>query len=407
MSARRRRHKTVGLTPRRGAALGVVAVVVAASGYVTLNGHGSTGGDPTITVSATECAPGWAAPRSGLSVFTVKNTSASTIYGIDLVGADQVLVYGDIEMLAPGTEDQMDALLPPGEYAFECESFDGAALESRVERVSGPPVTGAHPYVPMTSDQIQLATLTYRKSLTSWMGRLAAATDALKSAVGSGNLAAARRLWLPAHLDYARLGAAYDTFGNFNDEINGRPLGLVGGVNSPDFQGFLRLEYGLWHGQPPAELVPLANALDAAVHALVKQFPQMLMPANDLSLRTHEILENTLQFELTGETDEGSHTNLATAWANAQGTQMALAAIAPLLQQSEPGLLATLRQGLDNMVADFQKFEHPDGTWAPLQSLTTSQREYLDGELGALLEKLSTVPDLLELPLRPATGDQS
>jgi high-affinity iron transporter len=261
--------------------------------------------------------------------------------------------------------------------------------------------------VPMTSDQIQLATLTYRKSLTSWMGRLAAATDALKSAVGSGNLAAARRLWLPAHLDYARLGAAYDTFGNFNDEINGRPLGLVGGVNSPDFQGFLRLEYGLWHGQPPAELVPLANALDAAVHALVKQFPQMLMPANDLSLRTHEILENTLQFELTGETDEGSHTNLATAWANAQGTQMALAAIAPLLQQSEPGLLATLRQGLDNMVADFQKFEHPDGTWAPLQSLTTSQREYLDGELGALLEKLSTVPDLLELPLRPATGDQS
>ena len=155
------------------------------------------------------------------------------------------------------------------------------------------------------------------------------------------------------------------------------------------------------------ELVPVANALDAAVHGLIKQFPQMLMPANDLSLRTHEILENTLQFELTSETDEGSHTNLATAWANVQGTQLALTAIAPLLQPGEPGLLASLRQGLGNMAASLEEFKQPDGTWTPLQSLTTSQREHLDGELGALLEKLSAVPDLLELPLRPATGDQS
>jgi high-affinity iron transporter len=340
-------------------------------------------------------------------VFTVKNTSRGTIYGVDLVGANQALVYGDIEMLAPGTEVQMDARLPPGEYSFQCESFSGATLMSRVERVSGPPVSGAHPYVPVTSDQIQLATLTYRDSLSTWMGRLAVATDALKTAVDDGDLARARQLWLPAHLDYSRLGAAYDTFGNFNNEINGRPLGLVGGVNNPNFQGFLRLEYGLWHAQPGRELMPVANALDSSVHGLIKQFPQMLMPANDLSLRTHEILENTLQFELTGETDEGSNTNLATAWANVQGTQLALAAIAPLLQPGEPGLLASLRQGLAKMAAAFKAFHHANGTWAPLQSLTRLQREHLDGELGGLLEQLSAVPDLLELPVRPATGDQS
>jgi hypothetical protein len=58
-------------------------------------------------------------------------------------------------------------------------------------------------------------------------------------------------------------------------------------------------------------------------------------------------------------------------------------------------------------VASFEVFQHPDGTWTPLQSLTVSQREHLDGELGGLLEQLSVVPDLLELPARPATGDQS
>jgi high-affinity iron transporter len=407
MNARRRRYQGTALTSWRGAVLGVVALALAGSGYLAVSGPLDEASPAPIIVTATKCAPGWAAPRSGLTVFTVKNTSKDTIYGIDLVGASQVLVYGDIEMLAPGTEDQMDALLPPGEYSFQCESFAGATLESRVEQVSGPPVIGAHPYVPVSSDQIQLATLSYRTGLTSWMGRLAVATDALRAAVDTGNLARARQLWLPAHLDYARLGAAYDTFGNFNDEIDGRPLGLIGGVNSPDFQGFLRLEYGLWHGQPVAELEPVANALDTAVHSLIKQFPQMLMPANDLSLRAHEILENTLQFELTGETDEGSHTNLATAWANVQGTQLALAAVAPLLQPNEPGLLAALRQGLDNMSTALGQFQQPGGTWAPLQSLTAAQREHLDGELGGLLEKLSAVPDLLELPLRPATGDQS
>lgn len=111
--------------------LGVVVIALAVSGYLAA-GRNSGGSDPApVTVSATECAPGWLAPRSGLTVFTVKNTSKNTIYGIDLVGANQVLVYGDIEMLAPGTEDQMDAVLPPGDYLFQCESFAGATLTSR------------------------------------------------------------------------------------------------------------------------------------------------------------------------------------------------------------------------------------------------------------------------------------
>ena len=35
----------------------------------------------------------------------------------------------------------------------------------------------------------------------------------LKNAIDRGDLAAARSAWLPAHLQYERLGAAYDAFG--------------------------------------------------------------------------------------------------------------------------------------------------------------------------------------------------
>src|SRR5580700_5341673 len=83
------------------------------------------GGTPTalITVSSTACAPGWQAPHSGRTVFTVDNVSAGTIYEVELVGANQTSVYGEIEMLAPGTEDKMDVVLPPGRYSFSCNAF--------------------------------------------------------------------------------------------------------------------------------------------------------------------------------------------------------------------------------------------------------------------------------------------
>jgi high-affinity iron transporter len=242
--------------------------------------------------------------------------------------------------------------------------------------------------------------------LSTIMSRLATETDALAAAVQSGNLAEARTLWLPAHLDYERLGAVYDTFGNFNTEINGTPLGLVGGVNNTSWSGFYRLEYGLWNSQSVSELTPVATTLDRDVHALLKAFPSLSTGANDVQLRTHEILENTLQFQLTDELDFGSHTTLATAWANVQGTQLSLAAITPLLRPEDPSLLASVQTGLQNMAAAFHAYD-VNGTWAPLESLSQTQAAQLDGELGALLQQLDQVPDLLDLPFVPAQASDS
>ena len=57
-------------------------------------------------------------------------------------------------------------------------------------------------------------------------------------------------------------------FGDFDDEIDGLPDGLPGGVNDPGFTGFYRLEYGLWHGQSAAELTGPADKLTVDVRAL-------------------------------------------------------------------------------------------------------------------------------------------
>jgi high-affinity iron transporter len=381
--------------PASGAALAPDRAPAAQAGGVT-----STA---SVTVSSTACAPGWQAPPSGRTVFTVDNISASTIYEVDLVGANQTSVFGEIAMLAPGTRDTMDVVLPPGRYSFACNTSSGTSLRSAVQQVSGPPISGTYSYTPVDAHELQVATSTYRASVTQWLQRLGSGTDALGLAVKSGQLARARQLWLPAHLDYERLGGAYDTFAEFNAEINGTPLSLQGGVTSPYFTGFFALEYGLWSGEQTSQLSPTAVSLDQAVHSLITQFPHLVMVPGDLALGTYEILENTLQYEMTGETDEGSNTNLATAWANVEGTQMALDALVPALRQSGPGVLPHLQQGLAALAAAFKAYEGPNGTWEPLASLTTSQHEDLDGQLGGLLEELSVVPELLQ-PLQAAGG---
>jgi high-affinity iron transporter len=382
-------------TRRAAALLGVAVLVAAAVGGAYALTRGSSVAN-RIVVSEDGCGFGWTPPRSGRTVFTVANTTPKTVYSVEIMNASLSSIYGQIDALAPSTDLPLDVVLPPGTYLFRCQTAAGDTLVSPTGEVRGAPVADAHPYTPADDVQMHFAMVDYRASLMPIMRRLVADTDRLAAAVRSGRLETARRLWLPAHLDYARLGVAYDTFGQFNDEINGRPLGLVGGVHSPRFQGFLRLEYGLWHGQSVTRLTPVVTALDTAVHGLLARFPKMAIPDGDLSLRAHEILENTLQFELTGETDEGSNTNLATAWANVQGTGLALHALHSVLGNANPALLASATAGLSRLDGILESYRRPDGSWLPLQSLSIAQHERLDGSLSGLLEHLELIPDELQ-----------
>jgi len=387
----------------RGTALaGVVAVglVAAVAAFVLTRGSDAS---TRIVVSSTHCGFDWRAPASGRTVFTVENRTPRTVYSVVLATADQTRIFGQIKTLNPSTELPLDVVLPPGEYAFVCATRSGYSLVSPRREVRGDPVTGARSYAPVSPRTMQLAALDYNRSLRPVLQRLVRDTDRLTAAVRAGRLAEARRLWVPAHMDYAMLGVAYDTFGRFNDEINQQPFGLPGGVRDPNFRGFLRLEYGLWHGQSPAVLAPIATALERSVRGLLESFPRLSVPPGDLSLRAHEILENTLQFELTGATDEGSHTNLATAWANVQGTGLAVDALRPALSQADPQLTRDATSGLERLGGLLAAHRTANGSWTPLDALTTAQRQRINGATSSLLETLELIPD--QLQPAPSGGD--
>ena len=223
---------------------------------------------------------------------------------------------------------------------------------------------------------------------------LRALVVALRDAIARNDLAGARRDWLAAHLAYERLGAAYGAFGDADGAINGRPTGRPGGVHDKRFTGFHRVEYDLWHGAAATALAPQATALLHAVDGLITNFAKQQIDPTEVAIRAHEITENTVQFELTGETDFGSGSNLATAQANLDGTREVLSLLTPLLAKRYPAL-PELNATLARASADLNA-QHRSGRWTPLADLTTSAREQIDADFGELTELLAPVASICE-----------
>ncbi|MGW2835428.1 iron uptake transporter permease EfeU [Streptomyces sp. NPDC001286] len=347
----------------------------------------------TVAVSERECGKGFSAPKPGQQTFQMHNTGDKTSE-VYLVDPATNAVYGEIEGLAPGTTRALVATVAGGTYAWRCVPTGGTAVTSRAVHVAGPEAAKA--VVPVSARDLAGPLAQYKAYVDQGLATLVAQTRALAADVKGGHLGKARTDWLTAHRTYASLGAAYGTFEDFDQKIDGRADGLPGGVHDQNFAGFHRVEYGLWHGEPAPSLTGPAEQLAVDAAGLRKAFPHQEFDPGDLPLRAHEILENTLQFELTGDTDEGSGTNLATADANLAGTRELLTVLKPLLTTRSPHLLPTV----DADIARLQTLldaAHHGSSWTPVDQLDRVTRARLNGTTGQLLEDLAPVPALLEI----------
>jgi iron uptake system component EfeO len=374
------------------------AVLVAGSGGGTVRHTASaTAADglrhTAVDASTGGCGRGWIRPRPGTQVFDLRNTGAGATE-VYLTDPRSGKVYGEIEGLAPGITRPMVVDLGSGSYAFKC-------LQEDTDAVTGPTVVvpGKVPQgpaaVPVTEHDLIPPTLAYQKWVGDRIADLGRGVGALKSDIDRGDLPAARRDWLTAHLVYERMGAAYGTFGDADGAINGTAARTPGAVRDPGFSGFHRIEYGLWHGAPAASLRGPAAKLVADVAALRDGWPQQRMDPADMGLRAHEIVENSEQFELTGRTDYGSGTNLATARANLDGAAELLGRLNSLLTARDPGT-ARLDASLNRAEADLDAARH-GAVWTPLDGLTHGQRQRINADFGDLLEQLAPVAAIFDV----------
>jgi high-affinity iron transporter len=381
------------LRPAWAVPAAVVAVPALIAGLVVAFSGGKPAADQTVAVSETDCGKGFSAPAPGRQTFRMHNTGnkASEVYLIDPASN---AVYGEIEGLAPGTTRDLVASVGSGTYAWRCVPTGGRAVTSASVRVSGTSTT--KPVLPLAESELRPPLAAYRRYVDRGLAALQGQTARLRADLAAGDTRAARADWLTAHLTYSSLGAAYGTFADYDSRIDGRDDGLPGGADDPAFTGFHRIEHGLWHGASAAALLPYADRLAGDVTALRKAFPTQDFDPSDLPLRSHEILENTLQFELTGDTDEGSGSNLATADANLAGTRELLTVLRPLITARAPGRLPVVDADIARLQALLDA-AHKGAAWTPVERLDTIARARIDGATGQLLEDLAPIPDLLEI----------
>ena len=368
---------------------GLTASLTACSGPVATG----TAAQPSnvITVSSNQCGGNWSVPGPGWHTFEIDNQSTGG-GEIDLIDPANGAIYAEVENTGPGTVTPMRLNLGSGTYAFMCNFTDFNPQVGTKVTVGGH-AKGTPAIVPVSYNETIPYAKKYQAYTEAGLKVLAGETATLAAAVSGGDLATAKRDWLAAHLQYQTLGAAYGTFGAYDDEIDGRADAV--GVSSPRWTGFYRLEYGLWHGQSAKVLTPVAATLAKDVNALLAWWPTQQIALSDVGLRTHEILENALEFQLTGHDDYGSGTTLATTLANIAGTRELLGLLRPLLVPRYPGLPAVY-SGLSRLQSLLEKEKLPNGGWVPVPALPTSAREAIDAACGAVLQSLAPIASITE-----------
>lgn len=354
-------------------------------------------GQAQVTAGPDNCGDGWTKPSAGIQRFSVKNTSITGME-VYLQNVASKAVYFDIEGFGAGATESARAVLGGGSYRFVCLPADGNAAFGSTVTISG---TGAIAnltpgVVPVTRNDLIPAAKAYGDWILSRLPVLIGDTHTLNTDVTAGNLDAAKRDWLTAHTEYETLGAAYGAFGDADSEINGMPASGRTAIDDPDLTGFHKIEALLYGGAPAATIAPYTTGLVDAVTRLRNEFPDVRIDPLDIGLRAHEILENALQFELTGRADAGSGSTLATIDANITGTIQALAPLRGILATRYPQIAQT-----DAWIARSRKlvesFRSPAGTWTPLDGLTRADREKLNATISQTVEELAPVAAICDV----------
>ncbi|WP_326938106.1 iron uptake transporter permease EfeU [Amycolatopsis cynarae] len=369
------------------AAIGVPLLAAGVFAMVVPSGRGGT---ERVTITASACAPDFSPPSAGRQEFTVVNKSGRSGEVYLVRGADGGVI-GELEGLGPGTERTLRANLPAGEYAWRCEMSGAPQLKSATVAVRG--TTGSAPpaVLPVSSQDLEGPLDEYRTYAAGQLATLAAQVDSLRFALTTGDTGAARAAWTDAQLTWERVGAAYGSFGGLAKAIDGLPDGLPGGTADPAFTGLRRLEHGLWHGETPAALMPVADRLAQDLATLRGQLRSVTTDLSELPKRAHEILEDALRDKLTGQSDQGAGTGYRETLADAGATRVVLDELAPLLTARRPQLVGTAKAqltALEQAVA---------ATTSSPETAPLAQRQRVDAAIGEVLETLSVVPDLLEI----------
>jgi len=286
-------------------------------------------GTIAVRVGDKSCEPMDLTVPAGRSVFEIENASNRPIEWEIL---DGVMVLEERENIAPGFRSQLAARLKPGVYDITCGLLSNprgkltvtASAHSEAEKVK-PPLKA---FIGPLSE--------YKVYLAVQSGRMVQAVEALSTAIGAGDMDAAKSAYATARTAYRHVEAVSGRIADLENAIDPVATYLAGREQDPGFTGFHRIEFGLWREASTAGLKPVADKLVADVTALRDRLKAVKFEPADLAGNAAREARRLAEGPVVSGDNLYANDDLAEFAAAVEGLEKPASLLLPLASEASP-----------------------------------------------------------------------
>ncbi|WP_433301171.1 iron uptake system protein EfeO [Actinoplanes sp. CA-030573] len=364
--------------------LSLVAIsAVAACGKKDDSTAAASGGPITVKASDTSCEVAKSTLDAGTHVFTVSNSGSKVTEFYVYAAGDRVM--GEIENITPGLSRELRVELPAGTYQTACKpGMIGDGIRNALT-VSGSAAA-------LTEDAaLGQASASYTRYITSQSEALVQKTTDFANAVKAGDIEKAKALYPVARTYYERIEPVAEIFGDLDPKIDGREDDATAEL---PFTGYHKLEKDLWVTKDISKDGPIADQLVTDVKEIATKAKAEKLSPLQLANGAKELLDEVAASKITGEEERYSHTDLWDFAANVDGSQAAVAALRPALEQRNPELVKQIDKAFAAVDSELAKYRSGDG-WKLQTELTQEQLKGLSDVINALAEPISKIAGVI------------
>ncbi len=340
------------------------------------------GGPITVRAADDACEVGASEAAAGKITFSINNTGNKVtefyLYGT----GDRIM--GEVENIGPGLTRQLIVEVPDGgAYTTACKpGMVGDGIRSPFT------VTGSATRSVDENTKLAEATAGYKRYVGSQIEALVPKTQEFVDAVKTGKVDEAKALFPIARTYWERIEPVAESFGDIDPKIDGRE----DDERDPgvEFTGYHRLEKDLWVTGLQPDSPAIADQLMADINELATRVGPLELTPVQLANGAKELLDEVSTGKITGEEDRYSHTDLWDFKANVEGSQGAVAALRPVIDEKDPALGPTLDERFKAVDDLLEQYRAGDG-YKLYTELTPEDTKKMSEAVDALGEPVSQV----------------
>ncbi|MCB6185191.1 iron uptake system protein EfeO [Leeia sp. TBRC 13508] len=340
-----------------------------------------------IVINDTGCTPGDFSVSAGKNTFKIVNKSQRAVEWEILKG---VLVVEERENIAPGFTSKLTADLVAGDYEITCGLLSNPKGKLTVSGQS----SGVSNEKQAAILKLEGPVKEYKAYAVAEVAALVSDVEKFAATIKAGKLKEAQALFAPSRIHYERIEPIAELFSDLDGSMDARVDDFKGKEQDPEFTGFHRIEYVLFHEKTTDGLAPFADKLVEDAKALQTRMNELAFPPNKVVGGAAALIEEVANGKISGEEDRYSGTDLSDFNANVEGSKKIVDILRPMLESADAALLKKVDENFKLIDSLLGKYKEGNG-YAHYSKLTEQDRNALKAPITTLAEELSKLRGLL------------